>query len=73
MADSATSSVEVSTTYLLWSFSNALLFMILLVIIGVAAITALSASSQLNDITKDWSKHRCSPLIMPFAGLFGYI
>jgi hypothetical protein len=46
--------------------------MILLVIIGVAAITALSAASQITDVTKDWSKHRCSPLIMPFAGLFGY-
>lgn len=72
MADSTTSGMEVSAPYELWSFSNALLFMILLIIIGVVAIIGLSASSQIKDVTKDWSKHRCSPLIMPFAGLFGY-
>ncbi len=72
MADSPTSGMEVSAPHELWSFSNALLFMILLIIIGVVAIITLSASSYLKDITKDWSKHRCSPLIMPFAGLFGY-
>lgn len=71
MADSATSNIQISV-HELWSFSNALLFVILLVIIGIVAVLTLSASSQIKDITKDWSKHRCSPLIMPFAGLFGY-
>ena len=25
-----------------------------------------------NIIKRDWPKYRCNPLILPFAGLFGY-
>ena len=27
---------------------------------------------NIQDIARNWDKHRCNPLIMPFASLFGY-
>jgi hypothetical protein len=69
--DPATS-VGTPEPYQLWSFSNAVLFMIILIIIGIVAVTGLSAASQIKDIGNDWASYRCSPLMMPFAGLFGY-
>jgi len=73
MADSALSSdIQMPVPYELWSFSNALLFVIILIIVGVITITGLSAASQIKNITTDWANYRCSPMIMPFAGLFGY-
>ena len=44
-------------------FINILLGTILFLIMSVVNI---------QDIARNWDKHRCNPLIMPFASLFGY-
>jgi hypothetical protein len=64
--------VPIDKPYELWSFSNALLFMILLVLIAVGTIYGMSAYSQVKDVSNRWAEHRCNPLVMPFAGVFGY-
>ena len=77
MADTGTSVAEtvltpIDTPYELWSFTNALLFMIVLVLAAIAGIYGMSAFSQVKDVSKDWAKYRCNPLVMPFASVFGY-
>lgn len=64
--------VSIDKPYELWSFSNALMFMILLVIIAVGAIYGMSAFSQVKDVSNKWAEYRCNPLVMPFAGVFGH-
>jgi hypothetical protein len=56
----------------LWSFNNALFFIILVVIIIIVIIFGLSSIVDIKNIKDNWSKYRCSPMIMPFAGLFGH-
>ena len=74
MAAAAVNAVPISidTPHELWSFSNALMFMIIIVIVIVVAVTGISTMSQVKDVSNQWSKYRCNPLVMPFAGLFGY-
>ena len=56
----------------LWSFSNALLFLIILTIIIYSLQYGLSVIFDLKNINENWAEKRCSPTIMPFAGLFGH-
>ena len=74
IADAAVNTVPLSidTQHELWSFSNALMFMIVLIIVIVVVITGMSAISQIKSVSSEWAKYRCNPLVMPFAGLFGY-
>lgn len=82
MADTGTTTVNAAPaitdlastnkSYELWSFSNAFLFTIVLVLIGIAAISGMSAFSQLKNISANWAEHRCNPMIMPFASVFGH-
>ena len=56
----------------LWSFSNALFFIILLCIIIFIIIFGISYVFDIKNIKENWGEYRCNPGIMPFAGLFGY-
>jgi len=56
----------------LWSFSNAFLFMIILILVIMVAITGMSTISKMKDVSSEWANYRCNPLVMPFAGLFGH-
>jgi hypothetical protein len=55
----------------IWSFQNALLFVILMIVILVSVISGSSFALQLRKIKEDWPNQRCTPLIMPFASWFG--
>ena len=56
---------------LLWSFSNALVFVLLLILVLVVSIFGSQAVVDIKRIKADWPNQRCTPLIMPFAGWFG--
>jgi len=56
----------------LWAFNNALFFIILFVLIVIVIIFGINFLFDVKKIKKNWADYRCSPTIMPFAGLFGY-
>ena len=56
----------------LWTFSNALMFVILITLLVFGGVYALGNVADIKDIKKNWAKYRCSPTIMPFASLFGH-
>lgn len=56
----------------LWVFTNALFFLILFTIIAFVAVYGFSVIFDIKKITKNWAEQRCSPMIMPFASVFGY-
>jgi len=56
----------------LWSFNNALFALILTIIIAFILIFAVSKIFNVRNIKKNWPNERCSPMIMPFASIFGY-
>jgi len=56
----------------LWSFGNALAFMILLIILFGIIYNGLSFANELQHIKDNWADQRCNPMIMPFASQFGY-
>ena len=60
------------TEHKLWSFSNALFFIILLLVIVFILVFGASKLFDIKNIKKNWATERCSPLIMPFASLFGH-
>jgi hypothetical protein len=56
----------------LWSVTNALFFIILIIIALYATMYFSSTLVNIRDIKKNWGKYRCSPTIMPFASFFGH-
>ncbi len=58
--------------YQLWSFSNALFLIILVTIVVFGIVYGLQNVVNIAHIKRNWSEYRCSPTIMPFAGLLGY-
>jgi hypothetical protein len=56
----------------LWSFTNALFFIVLLIVLLYTSIFAFNKVGNIQHIKADWANQRCSPMIMPFAGMFGY-
>ena len=56
----------------LWSFSNALFFVILFIIIVFVAVFGANKLFDIKNIKKNWATERCSPMIMTFASLFGH-
>jgi hypothetical protein len=56
----------------LWSFNNALVFLIILISLSVLLIYGASKIFDIKKIKDNWSEQRCSPSVMPFASLFGY-
>jgi hypothetical protein len=61
-----------ASEYQLWNFSNALMFIIIIIIIVFGGVYLLSNVADIKHIKRNWSEYRCSPTIMPFASLFGY-
>jgi hypothetical protein len=57
---------------ILWSFTNGLFFLILFTIISFTLFYGVSVIFDIKKITKNWAEQRCSPMIMPFASVFGY-
>lgn len=55
----------------LWSFKNALLFIILIVLCIYVLVFGMSTWLDIENTKKDWANQRCSPTIMPFASYFG--
>jgi hypothetical protein len=71
MASQAASYFQPSTEpHELWSFSNALFFLILFVLVIWIVSYGLSTVVNIQHIKDDWANQRCSPLIMPFASFF---
>lgn len=56
----------------LWSFSNALFLIILLIIITLFATFGISKLFDLKKIKANWAEYRCNPTVMPFAAVFGH-
>jgi hypothetical protein len=56
----------------LWSFNNALFTVILMVIIVFVLTFGLNKIFDVRNIKKNWATERCSPMIMPFASIFGH-
>ena len=56
----------------LWSFTNALFFIVLFIIILYGSLFGVAKFADVQQIKNDWANQRCSPMIMPFAGMFGY-
>ncbi len=56
----------------LWSFHNALFFIILLFILIIVLIIGINTVFDIDNVSKDWANQRCNPMIMPFASIFGY-
>ena len=56
----------------LWSFTSALGFIVFLTIIIFALVKGITTLIDFNNIKKDWASHRCNPMIMPFASIFGF-
>jgi len=56
----------------LWSFGNALAFIILLLFLFTVIYNGLSFANELQRIKDNWAEQRCNPMIMPFASQFGY-
>lgn len=63
--DSTTESHE------LWSFSNALFFIILIILVIYLLVFGINKLIDIKHIKDDWANQRCSPMIMPFASFFG--
>lgn len=55
----------------LWSFSNAILFIISLLGVIFAVLFSQNLITNIDRIKGDWANQRCNPLYMPFASMFG--
>ena len=56
----------------LWAPTNAIAVVLVFVLIVFGMISGISTLFNIQQIRDDWANQRCSPTIMPFAGLFGY-
>jgi hypothetical protein len=59
-------------THELWSFNNALFVLIFIIIIAFILTFGASKLFDVRNVKKNWAEERCSPLIMPFASIFGF-
>ena len=60
------------TSYELWGATGTIFFCILLGLIIYVVLFGMSAFVNVKSVKDDWANQRCSPLIMPFASLFGH-
>jgi len=67
-----TPSLEELTKTYTENFYYTLMKFIVITIIQIVIMVWTLAGGGLADIAQNWPKYRCNPLIMPFAGLFGY-
>ena len=63
-------SIEVEP--LLWKFPSALLFIIIFTIAALSSFYGVGAFFDIQNVKDNWAEKRCSPLIIPFASIFGY-
>ena len=56
----------------LWSLGNALGAIILILVLFATTLFGSSQLANIASIKANWANERCSPMIMPFASLFGY-
>lgn len=56
----------------LWSFTNAMFFIILIIILCIIGIYGANKLIDIKKIKENWGENRCSPMIMPFASFFGH-
>ncbi len=56
----------------LWSFNNALFFIIIIIIIVFVSIFGINKVFDVKKIKNNWAEERCNPTIMPLAGMFGH-
>jgi hypothetical protein len=56
----------------LWSFTNGLFYIIFIIILVFVLIFGLGSIFNIRKIKNNWATERCNPMIMPFAGIFGY-
>jgi hypothetical protein len=56
----------------LWSFNNALFVLIFTILIAFLLTFGASKIFDVRNVKKNWANERCSPMIMPFASIFGY-
>ena len=56
----------------LWSPTNAVAILLLIIIIIYGILNGMSVLFNYQKIKDNWAEHRCSPLFLPFTGLFGY-
>jgi hypothetical protein len=56
----------------LWSMSNSWFLLQHMTIIGFVLLYAVNKYFDSINIKKNWAEERCNPMIMPFAGLFGF-
>jgi hypothetical protein len=60
------------TEHELWSFNSALFVVIFSILLIFILIFGASKIFDVRNIKKNWANERCSPMIMPFASIFGY-
>ena len=58
-------------TTAIWSKANAIVFVIIFTIILASSISGINFKNTFENIKNNWGDYRCSPMIMPFASLFG--
>jgi hypothetical protein len=68
MADSNPELIEAWNANLSWSILS--FAVVTLIFIGITVL--IFSLSNITEISKNFSKYRCNPLMMPFAGQFGY-
>jgi hypothetical protein len=56
----------------LWSLGNALGVIILILVLFATTLFGSRQLANISSIKANWANERCSPMIMPFASLFGY-
>jgi hypothetical protein len=56
----------------LWYVSNAIFFIVFLLLILFILYITFTGIFNIKKIKEDWPNQRCQPMIMPFAGFFGY-
>ena len=54
------------------NFNISMFKFVVFTIIQTLILYFVFAGSGIAEITKNWPKYRCNPMIMPFASLFGY-
>ena len=54
------------------NFNISMFKFVIFTIIQTLILYFVFAGSGIAEITKNWPKYRCNPMIMPFASLFGY-
>ena len=52
--------------------ATAILTVILMIVLFISIFMGSSLGLSIQNVSKNWEQYRCSPMIMPLAGLFGH-